>query len=133
MAESSLPSAGSHRLLVAEDEPHLRRILITLLEASGLRMDVVEDGGAAMEAVRGEAPYDLVVLDVVMPVHSGLEVLREIRSLPHRAETPVIILTAKGQDADREEALSLGANAFLTKPYSPKKFLSHVDDLLDRP
>lgn len=132
MADFSLPSAGSHRLLVAEDEPHIRRILITLLEASGLRMDVVDDGGAAMEAVRGEVPYDLIVLDVVMPVFSGLEVLRELRTLPQRATTPVIILTAKGQDADREEAFSLGASAFMTKPFSPKKFLSHVDDLLDR-
>jgi CheY-like chemotaxis protein len=133
MADSSLPPAGSHRLLVAEDEPHIRRILITNLEAYGLRMDVVEDGGAAMEAVRGDGHYDLIVLDVVMPVHSGLEVLRELRSLPWRAVTPVIVLTAKGQDADREEAYALGANAFLTKPFSPKKFLSHVDELLDRP
>lgn len=132
MADSTLPSAGSHRLLVAEDEPHIRRILITLLEASGLQMEVVEDGTAALEAVRGDAHYDLIVLDVVMPGHSGLEVLREIRTLPTRAGTPVIILTAKGQDADREEAYSLGANAFMTKPFSPKKFLGHVDDLLDR-
>ena len=132
MADISLPSAGSHRLLVAEDEPHIRRILVTILEASGLRMDVAEDGAAAMEAVRGEVPYDLIVLDVIMPGYSGLEVLQEVRSRPDRTRTPVIILTAKGQDADREEALSLGANVFLTKPFSPKKFLSHVDELLDR-
>jgi DNA-binding response OmpR family regulator len=119
-------------MLVAEDEPHIRRILVTLFESAGFEMDVVTDGSAALAAVRGRAPYDIMLLDLVMPEASGLDVLQEIRSLEHRAVLPVIVLTAKGQDADRERALSLGADAFLTKPFSPRKLLSQVDALLAR-
>lgn len=122
----------SLRVLVAEDEPHIRRILLTLLESSGFEMDMVNDGAEALAAVRGSVPYDMMLLDLVMPEASGLEVLRELRSLDHRSDLPVIVLTAKGQDADRERALSLGANVFLTKPFSPRKLLGQMDALLAR-
>ncbi|MSR22897.1 MAG: response regulator [Gemmatimonadetes bacterium] len=133
MADAPLrPAAEPFHVLAAEDEPHTCRILSTLLEGSGIHLEIVCDGAAALSAVRGESPYDLFLLDVMMPKASGLDVLSEIRSLHRRAKTPVIVLTAKGQDADREEALSLGANAFLTKPFSPKKLLNLVDELLAR-
>lgn len=132
MTEAPLRPARSLRILVAEDEPHIRRILMTLLEASGFELKLVHDGSEALEAVRGPEPYDMMLLDLVMPEASGLEVLRELRSLDHRATLPVIVLTAKGQDADRKQALELGANVFLTKPFSPRKLLSHVDALLAR-
>jgi DNA-binding response OmpR family regulator len=67
-----------------------------------------------------------------MPGATGLEVLTEVRALPERKDVPVIILTAKGQDTDRERAFALGANDFLTKPFSPKKLLNRVDELLAR-
>jgi CheY-like chemotaxis protein len=132
MADSSLPPAGSLRLLLAEDEPHIRRVLVTLLEDSGFHLHPVVDGLQALAAIRGEGQYDLILLDIVMPGATGLDVLREIRALPSRKDTPVIILTAKGQDADREQAFALGADEFLTKPFSPKKLLNRVDELLAR-
>jgi DNA-binding response OmpR family regulator len=64
-----------------------------------------------------------------MPFHSGLEVLEEMRKLSHRFQTPVIILTAKGQDADRKRAMELGADDFLTKPFSPNKLLLRINEL----
>jgi DNA-binding response OmpR family regulator len=129
----TLRPAGSLRLLIAEDEPHTRRILISLLEASGFRVTVESDGTAALDRIRGKEHFDLVLLDLVLPGVAGLELLREIRSLSHRRETPVVILTAKGQDVDRDEAFSLGADEFFTKPFSPKKLINRLDQLLARP
>lgn len=119
------------RLLVADDEPHIRRILATLLESASFIVDSVSDGQAALELLMGDVPYDLILLDLMMPGVSGLDVLTTLRSLEHRAATPVIILTAKGQDADRERAFELGADEFVTKPFSPKKLLIRIDELLD--
>lgn len=122
--------ADGIRVLVADDEPHIRRILVTLLEASGLAVDAVHDGQAALDKLEGDTPYALALLDIMMPGATGLEVLSQIRGTPHRDRLPVIILTAKGQDADREEALRLGATDFLTKPFSPKKLLARIDRVL---
>ncbi len=129
-APPNLRPAGSLRLLVAEDEPHIRRILVTLLEESGFQLDVAVDGSQARAFLEGAVPYDLVLMDIMMPEATGLELLAELRELPHRRNTPVVILTAKGQDADREEAFRLGAADFITKPFSPKKFLNRVDQIL---
>jgi len=122
--------AGSIRIMVAEDEPHIRRILVTLLEAQGFRVDVARDGNEALEFLNGPAAYDAVLLDLLMPGHTGLEVLERIRGMPGRELTPVLLLSAKGQDADRERAFELGAADFLTKPFSPKKLINRLDQLL---
>lgn len=118
------------RLLVADDEPHIRRILTTLLEGSEYTVDAVSDGTAALELLVGSVHYDLILLDIMMPGATGLEVLEQIRSLPERTGTPVVILTAKGQDADRDRAFALGAADFVTKPFSPKKLLARIAELL---
>jgi two-component system, OmpR family, alkaline phosphatase synthesis response regulator PhoP len=117
-------------LLIAEDEPHIRRILITIMESSGFEVDVALDGREALERLSSETPYDLVLMDLLMPYLTGLDVLAQARKMPHRKDLPVVILTAKGQDADRERAISLGAADFVTKPFSPKKLLKRVDQLL---
>lgn len=119
------------RVLVADDEPHIRRVLVTLLEGGGLQVDQAEDGARAMEILRGPVPYRMALLDIMMPGPTGLEILRDLRSLPHRVGLPVVILTAKGQDADRELALRLGASDFVTKPFSPKKLLVRIQQLLE--
>ncbi len=121
------------RILVADDEPHIRRILATFLETSGFIVDEAVDGAKAMELLEGPTRYELALLDIMMPEHSGLEVLAFARRLPHRKGLPVVILTAKGQDADREAAFRIGADDFLTKPFSPKKLLARIHELVDTP
>jgi len=118
--------------LVADDEPHIRRILSTFLEASGFAVHQASDGAQALELLRSPTSYHLALLDIMMPEHTGLEVLAEVRRLPHRQGLPVVILTAKGQDADRDEAFHQGADDFLTKPFSPKKLLARIHELLHR-
>jgi DNA-binding response OmpR family regulator len=128
--ERDLPESPQGRILVADDEPHIRRILTTLLEASGFQVDQAADGGTALALLAGDVPYGVALLDIMMPEYSGLEVLERARNLPHRQGLPVVILTAKGQDADRQAAFQLGAAEFLTKPFSPKKLLARIHDLL---
>jgi two-component system alkaline phosphatase synthesis response regulator PhoP len=117
------------RVLVADDEPHIGRIIQLKLEQGPYRVRLVADGREALQVLRSEEPVDVVLLDIMMPFATGLEVLAEARAMPSRRETPVIILTAKGQDADRRQALELGATDFFTKPFSPKKLLARVDEL----
>ena len=121
---------GRRRILVADDEPHIRRVLATLLENAGFHVDQASDGGAALQRIGTDTPYDCVLLDIMMPRATGLEVLAQIRSDPNRIRVPVIILTAKGQHADRDAAFDLGANDFVTKPFSPKKLLARIQEIL---
>jgi two-component system, OmpR family, alkaline phosphatase synthesis response regulator PhoP len=129
--DPSVPDSG--RILVADDEPHIRRILATFLEASGFAVDQAMDGKQAMELLEGPVVYKAALLDIMMPERSGLEVLEAARLLPHRSGMSVVILTAKGQDADREAAFALGADEFITKPFSPKKLLARIQELIDGP
>jgi two-component system, OmpR family, alkaline phosphatase synthesis response regulator PhoP len=128
----SSPERPLVQVLVADDEPHIGRIVQLKLEQGPYQVSLVPDGRAALEWVRSEKPVDLVLLDIMMPFVSGLDVLQELRRMPHRRDLPVIILTAKGQDADREQAFSLGATDFLTKPFSPNKLLARIDELFAR-
>ena len=121
------------RILVADDEPHIRRILATILEAGGFLVDQAGDGTEAMAHLSRDTPYRMALLDIMMPGLTGLEILEEVRPLPHRSELAVVVLTAKGQDADREAAFRLGACAFVTKPFSPKKLLAQINQILDVP
>jgi DNA-binding response OmpR family regulator len=133
MQDGPAPATRQGRILVADDEPHIRRILVTFLGASGFFVDQATNGAEALELLQGPTPYAVALLDIMMPGHSGLEVLELARNLPHRKTLPIVILTAKGQDADREEAFLLGAADFLTKPFSPKKLLARINELVDSP
>lgn len=115
--------------MVVDDEPHIGRIIQMKLERGPYRVSLIPGGEQALEVLRGDDPVDLVLLDIMMPFVSGFDVLQEIRSFPHRQSTPVIMLTAKGQPTDRTRAYELGATDFLTKPFSPKKLLSRIDEL----
>ena len=131
MAEAAASPTAGTRILVADDEPHVRRILTTLLESRAYDFDTVTDGRAALDLLEADGRYDLVLLDLMMPGANGLEVLEHVRTLDHRKGIRVVILTAKGQDADREKAFSLGADDFITKPFSPKKLLALIDTLIE--
>jgi CheY-like chemotaxis protein len=125
------PPSSRRRALVADDEPHIRRVLITLLESADFEVEAVSDGRLALDRLESDDQFDIVVTDLMMPEMDGLALLSATRSLAARRDLPILMLTAKGQDADCEEAYARGASDFMTKPFSPKKLLARVRDLVD--
>ncbi len=117
------------RILVVDDEPHIRRVLDVTLGKEGFDVVLADDGAQGLSALAGGG-IDLVILDLLMPGAHGLEVLAKIRSDSGTGRTPVIILTAKGQDTDREAAFAAGADDFVTKPFSPKKLVARIREIL---
>jgi CheY-like chemotaxis protein len=116
-------------VFVVDDEPYVGRIIQLKLENGPYAVEVYQDGPAALARLRTGAQADLILLDIMMPEMTGFEVLSELRMLPQHRDTPVIMLTAKGHATDREQAASLGASDFLTKPFSPKKLLARIDEI----
>ena len=116
------------RVLLAEDEPNIVESLTFLVERAGFAVDVATTGPEALAAVEA-APPDVLVLDVMLPGIDGLEVLRRLRGAQATATLPVLMLTAKGQREDRENALSAGADQFMTKPFSNAALLDAVRQL----
>jgi DNA-binding response OmpR family regulator len=115
-----------HRILVADDEPHIGRIIKMKLEGGPFDVTLAYDGREATDALDApDSDFDLVVLDLMMPEKSGLDVLQTLRRTLH-SEVPAIILTAAGQEEQERAALDSGANAFVTKPFSPKKLYALV-------
>lgn len=132
MAQAPRGDSSRRRILVADDEPHIRRVLETLLESSGFDVDSVADGAEALARLRDPSrTYALVLTDLMMPGRSGLDVLAGLETMEERRGLPVVVLTAKGQDADRQRAVALGAADFLTKPFSPRKLLARIVEILD--
>lgn len=117
------------RILIVDDEPHIRRLLATRLEAEEFEVREAGDGEEGLAVMSDYSP-DLVLLDLMLPGASGLEVLSRIRSGDDDASVPIIILTAKGQDTDREAAFAGGATDFVTKPFSPMKLLTRIREIL---
>ena len=117
-------------ILLAEDEPTILETLRFLFERDGWSVDSVTDGEAVMAALRKTRP-GLLVLDVMLPRRSGLEVLKAMRLDPEHARTPVLILTARGQSDDRRLALELKADGFITKPFANDEVLEEVRRLLE--
>jgi DNA-binding response OmpR family regulator len=115
-------------ILVVDDDPIVRDVVVRYLERDGHRALVAEDGDRADELLRREQ-LDLVVLDVMLPGKDGLELSRSIRS---RSSLPVILLTARGEEADRIVGLELGADDYVTKPFSPRELAARVRALLRR-
>jgi DNA-binding response OmpR family regulator len=113
------------KVLVAEDEPHLLRLVKFRLEREGYLVLTATDGETALEMARAEHP-DLCVLDVMMPMRSGFDVLCEIRADEGCADMKVILLTARAGGRDAEVGLSLGADDYLTKPFSPHELRARV-------
>lgn len=127
---TSLPTDLPRHIIVVDDEPHIARIIQHKLSSGPFHVEAFHDGAHVLERLRGDDPVDLILLDIMLPGMSGLDVLAAVRELPAHAETPVIMLTARGQDTDRSRAVALGVSDFLTKPFSPKKLLARIEDLL---
>ena len=118
-------------VLVADDDPDIRDLVVFKLEQAGFSVRAVADGNAALEVLKDSAP-DLVVLDVMMPGLSGLDVLRQIRSEPRLEPVKVLLLTARARDTDVDDGYSTGADEYVTKPFSPRELLHRVNTLLGR-
>jgi len=129
----SEPTNNVSHILVADDEPHIGRIIKMKLEQGPFRVSIAYDGQEALDFVNGEDAFDLVLLDLMMPRLSGLDVLKEIRAQERFKALPCIILTAGGDAKHERDALALGATQFLTKPFSPKKLYALVARLTGAP
>ena len=119
------------RILVCDNEDVLRDLVRASLGGNGYDLVEARDGDEALPLARDTKP-DLVLLDMMMPGRSGLEVLAELRADPELAETRVVMLTARTQAADREAAAEAGADRFLTKLFSPLQLAALVEDMLSK-
>ncbi len=117
------------RVLVVEDEPGIALALETDLALEGYEVEIVSDGRIASQRARGEQ-FDLILLDLMLPGKDGLDVCREVRKAGVR--TPILMLTAKAQEAEKVLGLELGADDYVTKPYSPLELRARVKALLRR-
>lgn len=121
--------AAPRHVLVADDEPHIGRIIKMKLEQGPFRVTLAFDGREAIDVLDREPDIALVLLDVMMPHLSGFEVLSYMRESDRWRDTPCIVLTAAGQEAQHSRALALGATEFMTKPFSPKKLYQRSAEL----
>ena len=118
------------KILLAEDEDAVRTLVReTIRDDSRYRLLEARNGKEALEIARREKP-DLILLDIIMPIYDGFEVCRQVKSDPVTKETTIIMLTALTQESDREMAKSMGADGYLTKPFSPTSLIQKVEEAL---
>ena len=116
-------------ILVVDDEPFICRSLTFVLRKDNYKVYEARNGEEALAAIKEHKP-DLVFLDVMMPKINGFEVTERVRSDPELAGVKIILLTAKGQESDREVGKTAGANDYMTKPFSPTKILDRAREIL---
>ena len=120
------------KILIADDEQNIVISLEFLMKREGFTVCIAADGQEAIDKVRSEAP-DLVLLDIMMPRKNGYEVCQEIRSDPQLQGTRILMLTAKGRELEVTKGLAMGADAYMTKPFSTRELVTKVKSLLDLP
>ncbi len=121
----------SRRVLIVDDEPNIVTSLEFLMRGDDYEVRVARNGEEALQLAESFRP-DIVVLDVMMPQRSGFEVCQKIRENPILRDAKIIMLTAKGREVEKEKGLGLGANAYVTKPFSTKELMNTVRGLLPR-
>lgn len=119
----------TRRVLVVDDEPNIVLSLEFLIEQAGYESRVARDGEAAIEAIEACKP-DLILLDVMLPKRDGFEVCRTIRANPDWNDIRIVMLTAKGRESEREKGLALGADAYITKPFSTREAMEQIKRFL---
>lgn len=119
----------SKRILVVDDEPNIVMSLEFLMRRAGFEVEVARNGREALQALDGPPP-DLLLLDVMMPEFDGYEVCEQVRARPEWNRTRIIMLTARGRDVERERGLALGADAYVTKPFSTRDLVEQVKQML---
>lgn len=119
----------THKILIADDEPNILISLEYLMKREGFEVALARDGQEAIDAIVRDHPA-LVLLDVMMPRKTGLEVCQAVRAHPELQDVLILMLTAKGRDTDIAKGLALGANAYVTKPFSTKDLVAKVRAML---
>ncbi|MCZ4305182.1 response regulator [Zoogloeaceae bacterium G21618-S1] len=119
----------SKKILIADDEPNIVISLEFLMKREGFDVSIAGDGEEAIAKIRSDSP-DLVLLDVMMPKKSGFDVCQEVKGDPALSATRILMLTAKGRDSEMAKGLALGADAYMTKPFSTKELVDRVHELL---
>jgi two-component system, OmpR family, alkaline phosphatase synthesis response regulator PhoP len=122
-----MPMARS--VLVVDDEPNIVLSLEFLMRQAGYAVRVARDGEAALDAVKADPP-ELILLDVMMPKRDGFDVCQTIRANPDWRNVKIVLLTAKGRDIEREKGMALGADDYITKPFSTREVVDRVKQLL---
>ncbi len=120
------------RVLVCDDEPYIVESVSYVVRRAGFEALIAEDGDAALTTARRERP-DMVFLDIMMPGMAGDEICRRLKSDPATRAMYVVILTARGQEEDERRALQMGADEFMTKPFSPRKLRAKLIEVLGEP
>ncbi|MBL8704883.1 MAG: response regulator [Rhodospirillales bacterium] len=116
-------------VLVVDDEPNIVLSLEFLMRQAGYAVRVARDGEAALDAVKADPP-ELILLDVMMPKRDGFDVCQTIRANPDWRNVKIVLLTAKGRDIEREKGMALGADDYITKPFSTREVVDRVKQLL---
>jgi CheY-like chemotaxis protein len=118
------------KILIADDEPSMRLLVSSTLDDGSFELSEAVDGNDAIHKAAQCRP-DLIILDVMMPILSGIEVCRQVKTMPSLRQAKIMILTAKGQANDLDEAMEAGADYFLKKPFSPLDLRHLVDQILE--
>ncbi len=122
----------SRSVLVVDDEPNIVLSLEFIMKQAGFEVRVARDGDEALGAIEASPP-DLVLLDVMMPNRDGYDVCQTIRANPAWTDIHIIMLTAKGRDIEREKGMALGADDYITKPFSTREVIARVEQFLEAP
>lgn len=117
------------KILIADDRPEVGELVRVTLEGEDYEIFCTSDGKEALKKIRKMKP-DLVLLDVMMPEMDGLEVCRKLKKDPQTKEIPIIMLTAKGQEVDKEKGRGVGVSDYITKPFSPSHLLNKIEEIL---
>ncbi|NIM00848.1 MAG: response regulator [Acidobacteria bacterium] len=119
-----------HRILIADDDAFIRRPLEWILSQEGFDARTAADGDECMELLRADPP-DLLILDVMMPGLDGFEICRRMQDDHALRRIPIVLLSARGREHDRERGMALGAAEYMTKPYSPTDLMQRIRGLLE--
>jgi DNA-binding response OmpR family regulator len=119
------------KILIAEDDQDIRELVVLTLQFSGFDVKSVEDGAAAVEAAKAET-YDLILMDVRMPRMTGYEACRRLKEMELTQNIPIVFLSAKGQEAEIQTGLQVGAADYILKPFAPDVLIKTINDVLNR-
>ncbi|PLX60827.1 response regulator transcription factor [Sedimenticola selenatireducens] len=122
----------SQHILIVDDEKNIAISVDYLLRREGYQVSVAHDGEEGLRLIQSDRP-DLVLLDIMMPKLNGFQVCEAVRQNPALADVRIVMLTAKGRDAEKEKGLALGADAYITKPFSTRELVSQIKALLEPP